>query len=681
VKKYQFVHLLWLISYMNGQNLVDLRTQTKNVDFSSAVSTIPAKSGTALPATCNPGEMFFNTTGAPGQNLYTCAPANTWTLLAGGSTSTNGTVSTATAGQFGYYAANGSTIGGRTLVAGDIPALNYQPLLTFTGTGAKTATSTGSLVASDCAKWDVSGNIIDAGSPCASVASGSLGQFAFYAANGSALTAHTLAASDIPALSYQAPLTFTGTGTKAASSTGTLVSNDCAKWDASGNVIDSGAPCATGSANVGTGSAGQFAFYAANGSALTAHTLAASDIPALSYQAPLTFTGTGTKVANSTGTLVSNDCAKWDANGNAIDSGAPCASVATGSAGQFAFYSANGSALAAHTLAASDIPALSYQAPLTFTGTGINTASSTGTLVSNDCAKWDASGNVVDAGAPCGSGTGGGISAPSSTTVGNLPQFSNTTGTALSAGLGVVTSVGTPGLDTNVPTEKSVRTAIAAAAAAAGNLPAETGTASYLITDGATASWGDIATGGSGALDCASTPGVCDIVTALVPLKASANAWTGANDFSGAAFLRVATGAGVPATGCSVAANVGAVYMRNDAQTTGKSLYVCSQTASGVYSWELAQASGTAPLPVYNAAGAAMSEHMVTGRNSFFSSTATISLSGAAAFSSATTYSCTANDLSSATAILVTQTSGGSVTFSITGGGATDNFSYMCVGN
>jgi len=226
VKKYQLVSLLWLLSSMNGQNLVDLRTQTKNVDFSSAASTIPAKSGTTLPATCNPGEMFFNTANTPGQNLYTCAPANTWTQLVGGSGSTNGTVSTAASGQFGFYAANGSTIVGHTLVAGDIPALNYQLPLTFTGNGGKTASSTGSLISGDCASWDPNGNVIDFGFPCASVASGTPGQFAFYSVAGSALTAHSLAASDIPALSYQALLTFTGNGTKTASSTGTSTSND-----------------------------------------------------------------------------------------------------------------------------------------------------------------------------------------------------------------------------------------------------------------------------------------------------------------------------------------------------------------------------------------------------------------------------------------------------------------------
>ena len=275
----------------------------------------------------------------------------------------------------------------------------------------------------------------------------------------------------------------------------------------------------------------------------------------------------------------------------------------------------------------------------------------------------------------------GGISAPSYTTVGNLPQFSNTTGTAISAGLGVVTTVGSPGADTNIPTEKSVRAAIAAAVKASGNLPTQTGVAGYLTTNGLTASWGNITTGGSGALDCATIPAVCDIATAIVPLKPAANSWTGANDFSGATFLRVVTGSGVPTTGCSVATKVGSVYMRADTQASGASLFVCSQTGSGTYSWENVQTSGTAPLPVFNAPGTAMSDHMVTGVGSFHASTATITLSGAAAFTSATSYVCTGNDVSNATAVLVSQITGVAVTFSINGGSASDNFNYICVGN
>ena len=63
-------------------------------------------------------------------------------------------------------------------------------------------------------------------------------------------------------------------------------------------------------------------------------------------------------------------------------------------------------------------------------------------------------------------------------------------------------------------------------------MPAQTGTAGYLITNGTSVSWGNLTTGSSGALDCATVPGVCDIVPAVVPLKTAANVFTGINKFS-----------------------------------------------------------------------------------------------------------------------------------------------------
>jgi hypothetical protein len=68
-----------------AQTQVDLRTQTKDIDFRAASSTKPLKTGGALPATCSQGDMFFLTTAAAGANLYGCS-GNTWTLQAGGGT-------------------------------------------------------------------------------------------------------------------------------------------------------------------------------------------------------------------------------------------------------------------------------------------------------------------------------------------------------------------------------------------------------------------------------------------------------------------------------------------------------------------------------------------------------------------------------------------------------------------
>jgi hypothetical protein len=73
-----------LIATTQGQTLVDLRTQSKSVDFSAANTTKPFKSGTVLPATCGVGEAFFQTNTPAGLNLYGCTAVNSWTLLSAG---------------------------------------------------------------------------------------------------------------------------------------------------------------------------------------------------------------------------------------------------------------------------------------------------------------------------------------------------------------------------------------------------------------------------------------------------------------------------------------------------------------------------------------------------------------------------------------------------------------------
>jgi hypothetical protein len=403
---------------------------------------------------------------------------------------------------------------------------------------------------------------------------------------------------------------------KYATVTSLGVSNNCAKWDANGNIIDAGAPCGTGSTTgtVNTGTTGQFAYYSAAGAAVTGHTLSASDIPSLNYDAAgaaaavqsaslqksnnlsdlanlanartnlgFIFTGNGQSTVSSPAPGASGNCAKWDSNGNLVDAGAPCG-TASGTGGTASFNSLAGgtntsaamvigsgaslSASGAGSIAATSVPAsgvtgLAASATTDTTnaaniasgtlsaarlpstvittsiasGNGSKYASATAAGVSNDCAKWDANGNIVDAGAPCGTSSGGSsLSTPSSTTVGNIPQYSNTSGTALSTGLGLVTTLGNPGLDTNVPSEKAIRTAIAAVSGASGSLPSQTGSAGYLLSNGTSANWGDLLTGPSGALcagtQCSSgTPGIVDIVTSVVPRLAAANTFTGVNKF------------------------------------------------------------------------------------------------------------------------------------------------------
>lgn len=59
---------------------VDLGNQGRNFNFSNASSTRPVKTGTALPATCGVGDLFYRTDAIPGANLYGCTATNTWTL-------------------------------------------------------------------------------------------------------------------------------------------------------------------------------------------------------------------------------------------------------------------------------------------------------------------------------------------------------------------------------------------------------------------------------------------------------------------------------------------------------------------------------------------------------------------------------------------------------------------------
>ncbi len=67
------------VSGLLAQTQVDLRTQGKSVDFSEAALTKPVRTGTALPATCTPGEAFLKTDAAAGEGLYWCTSADTWT--------------------------------------------------------------------------------------------------------------------------------------------------------------------------------------------------------------------------------------------------------------------------------------------------------------------------------------------------------------------------------------------------------------------------------------------------------------------------------------------------------------------------------------------------------------------------------------------------------------------------
>jgi hypothetical protein len=86
-----------------GQTSVDLRTQSKSVDFSAAAATKPMQTGASLPSTCAVGQFFFLTSAPAGSNVYACNPANTWSVE-GNSLSVNASTTNE------VLSSNGSTI-------------------------------------------------------------------------------------------------------------------------------------------------------------------------------------------------------------------------------------------------------------------------------------------------------------------------------------------------------------------------------------------------------------------------------------------------------------------------------------------------------------------------------------------------------------------------------------------
>lgn len=83
---------------------------SSSVDFSTANSTAPIKTGTTPPAACAAGkELYLDTDASPGGRLLICnSTGDGWTGL----DELGGSVYAGTAGQLGYYAGDGTSISG-----------------------------------------------------------------------------------------------------------------------------------------------------------------------------------------------------------------------------------------------------------------------------------------------------------------------------------------------------------------------------------------------------------------------------------------------------------------------------------------------------------------------------------------------------------------------------------------
>jgi len=128
---FRYALLVCLVGAAHAQTLVDLRTQSKSVDFTTANTTKPMKAGSILPAACGVGEAFFQTAAPAGSNLYLCTSQNSWTLQSGTAGPTGPTGPNGPSGPTGPTGSNGAI----ARVQNGGTNLPVEGTLNFTGGG------------------------------------------------------------------------------------------------------------------------------------------------------------------------------------------------------------------------------------------------------------------------------------------------------------------------------------------------------------------------------------------------------------------------------------------------------------------------------------------------------------------------------------------------------------------
>jgi len=131
-------------------------------------------------------------------------------------------------------------------------------------------------------------------------------------------------------LTTLASKTIAGTGANLRLSTGSTADNDCAKFDAAGNIVSAGAACGSGGGGAGTAATTTFtpAGSISSTNVQTALVEVASEAQPLDSDlttlAGKNIVGTGADVRMSTGSYAANDCVKVDGTGNFTSAGAAC---------------------------------------------------------------------------------------------------------------------------------------------------------------------------------------------------------------------------------------------------------------------------------------------------------------------------------------------------------------------
>ena len=349
----------------------------------------------------------------------------------------SGTVNTGTAGQFSYYASSTNAVSGTSLltlsgstvsVSGAFTAspANLAVTLSPSGTGVVTINpaTTGSMdnvAVGATTQSTVRGSTVAANSTLsAGVAGTTLGSLQLSGNTAGTVTVKTQASTgsfnfNVPttAGSSGQPMLSGGGGSGAmtwgslsgntstfATTTGSLTSGHVAAFDASGNIVDGGAP-PTGTINSGT--ATQLAYNAGSGTTLSGNgnftvSAGAMTVGVTGAQAgSLIISGSSTGAITLKGTGTAIGTYNWNYPTTAGSSGQPLVSGGGGASGM---------------------------AWGTVTGNTTKFSTFTGSTTNGNCVAMDASGNLVDNGSPCGSGGSGTVT---SSTAGQIAYYASST--------------------------------------------------------------------------------------------------------------------------------------------------------------------------------------------------------------------------------------------------------------
>lgn len=430
------------------------------------------------------GVYNFNlpiTAGTSGQVLTSSGGGSapmTWTSI-------GGTVNTGTTGQAAYYAADGTAVSGTSALVLTSTAVTMSPSGAVTINPASASTMNNVVIGGATPAAATFTTASATGQISSGVSGVSLGSLALSGNSSGTVVIKPQAAAGsfnfnipITAGTSGQPLLSGGGGASAmtwgllsgntstfATTSGSLTNGHAATFDGSGNIVDGGA-LPTGTINSGT--AGQLTYYAGSGTTVSGNANATVSSGALTMGVIGATAGSVILSGSSTGAITVKG------SGTTIGTYNLNLPITVGTSGGPLLSGGGGAA------------AMTWG---TVSGNTSKFTTLTGSTTNGNCAAFDASGNLIDNGSPCGTGGSGTVT---SSTAGQIAYYaSSTNAVAGNSSLTISGSTVTVGVSTTSTGKLTLAGGTSGAVtiqpqAAAGtfnfNLPITAGTAGQFLT-------------------------------------------------------------------------------------------------------------------------------------------------------------------------------------------------------